>query len=151
MPTYTAASDFNFPLDSAYVTRRIAIIIIDMMRANYGFEYVPDDIQWRRDPSGNWQLDLEKPFNGRKDAACIFFPHKSNPNYEVGIYNREGGHTYQSLITFEDGAYTQEVICYTMNTTTAAGNVTQTSKSFSGVIVPFAEVFMPYLMKKYTP
>ena len=142
MPTY--------PLSAKYVTERIAVIIIDMMRANYGYEYVPDDIQWRLDQSGNWHLDLEKTFNGRKDAASIFVPSKSRPNYEVGIYNREGGQTYQSLITFENGSYTQEVVFYTMNATTAAGNVTQRSKSFSGAIVPFAEVFMPFLMKKYT-
>ena len=150
MPTYTTASDFNFPLGSAYVTRRIAIIIIDMMRANYGLEYVPSDIQWRLDPSGNWHLDLEKTFNGRKDAASIFVPSKSRPNYEVGIYNREGDKMYQSVFTINNGAHTREVLYYTMNATTAAGNVTQTSVSYSGAIVPFADVFMPFLMKKYT-
>jgi hypothetical protein len=148
---YTTGADKEFPLGTKYVTERIAIIIIDMMRANYGLEYVPSDIQWRRDPSGNWHLDLEKPFNDRKDAASIFLPSKSRPNYEVGIYNREGGQTYQSVFTINNGAHTREVLFYTMNATTAAGNVTQTSKSFSGAIVPFAEVFMPYLMKKYTP
>ena len=150
MPTYTTASDFDFPLGSAYVTRRIAIIIIDMMRAKYGYEYVPDDIKWKYDPSGNWQLDLEKPFNGRKDAACIFFPSASNKNYEVGIYNREGGQTYQSLITFEGGTHTKEVVFYTMNITTADGDVAEKRKSTRGAISVFAEVFMPYLMERYT-
>ena len=150
MPTYTTGADYKFPIDSMYVPRRLAIIIIDMMRANYGLEYVPSDIPWKLDPSGNWHLQLAKTFNGRTDAASIFLPSVSNTNYEVGIYNRKGGQTYQSLITFEHGTHTKEVVIYIMHVTIAAGNVTQRSESFSGAIVPFAEVFMPYLMKKYT-
>ena len=150
MPTYTTGADYEFPLDAKYVTNRIAIIIIDMMRATYGYEYVSDDIKWKYDPSGNWHLDLEKTFNGRTDAASIFLPSESSPNYEVGIYNREGGQTFQSLITFENGTHTMEEVFYTMVFSTADGDATEKRRSTRGAISVFAEVFMPYLMERYT-